>query len=169
MRQDKLEERKRQQLAALFGLEEHLPTEPTPTQQINQENKSREAEAVLEYYSSRQTFKPRPCKWCESVFAANRGNVAYCSDSCRQKALAEIGIIWDPSKDPRERWDLKIVLDDGQLMLPQISREPLIVPPPALLLADKILESQVETPETPETLSETSESEIQSTPIVYSL
>jgi len=172
LRQSKKEERNRNKLAELFGLQEHLPTEATPTQQIQTNNKSREAEAVLAYVDEPKKFKQRPCKNCESVFAADRGNVAYCSDDCRKHALAQIGIIWDPDKDPRERWDFKMVVNDSgdsQLVNANVSREPLTVPPPALVVADLALEVQKDKESVSDTSSDPVVSETQTYPIVYDL
>jgi hypothetical protein len=120
------EDKKRAKLAALFpGLEEHLPTEPTPDFVQEQQTTSREAEAVMAYVHRSHEFKRVACKWCEGVFAVDRANVAYCRDECRAKALAEIGIVWDPRKPQDERWDY---------------REPLTVRPQALVVADLAVE-----------------------------
>lgn len=173
MKEEKKRARAADKLAELFGLQEHLPTElPSPT--IISNNKSREAEAVLAYMDSHKRFAQRPCKWCESTFASDRGNVAYCSDLCRQKALAELGILWNPNKDPRERWDFKMVISDGVEVLTNenVSREPLTVPPPALVVADLALEAQKQDTvlkEVSDASSVLSESEPQSIPIVYNL
>lgn len=168
MRQDKKEERNRQKLAELFGLQEHVPAEPTQSYTIRQQNTSREAEAVLAYVDEPKKFTQRPCKWCESVFAADRGSVAYCSDDCRKHALAELGIVWDPNKDPRERWDFKLIISESKVVLSETSREPLTVPPPGLVVADLALEMKAQVEE-PDVSDDSPESEPQPTPIVYSL
>lgn len=142
------EDTKRAKLAALFGLEEHLPTTPTPDQAIEKATASREAEATLAYVSNQPRFKYKNCKECGEQFAVDRGNVAYCKDECRKVALERIGIIWDPKKDPRERWDFKVVIsnegDKIQTVLAEghKSREPLTVPPPALVVANLAIEQQ---------------------------
>lgn len=180
MKQSKKEERNRQKLAELFGMQEHLPTEPTPSQNIVADNKSREAEAVAAYLEKPKEFTKRTCKWseCGEIFAANRGNVAYCSDTCRQKFLASMGIIWDPTKDPRERWDYKVVMTDtGEMQLSEKTREPLTVPPPALVVADLALEFQAQqdiavgqdAPAVSDVPSAPVVFEIQSSPNVYTL
>lgn len=117
------EETKRAKLAAMFGLE--IPTEPSPDVKQEIQTTSRDAEAVMAYVHRPQEFKRVACKWCESVFAVDRANVAYCRDECRKKALAEIGIIWDPRKPQEERWDY---------------REPLTVRSEALVVADLAVE-----------------------------
>jgi len=66
-----------------------------------------------------------------------------------------VGIIWDNTKNPRERWDFKVVIrDDGPLTLIDPTgptREPLTVPPPALVVADLALEmSKAEVVDEPE-------------------
>lgn len=112
-------ETKKAKLAELLGIE--IPTEGKRTEQ---QTASREAEAVLAYYEDSSTFAEKMCKYCEQVFAVNRGCVAYCSDKCRTKALADIGIDWDSAKPVEERW----ALYQGSKQ----TAEPLTVPPSAL-------------------------------------
>jgi hypothetical protein len=146
------EDTKRQKLAELFGLQEFIPTEPTPDIKQEQETTSRDAEAVMAYVHKPDTFKRVACKWCESVFAVDRANVAYCRDECRKKALAEIGIVWDPRKPQEERWDY---------------REPLTVRSEALVVADLAVE--VLTQQEQEKADETQESAVSPTPTVFVL
>jgi len=135
------EDTKRAKLAALLGLEEHLPTEPTPDQAIEQQTASREAEATAAYIAQPQRFIRKKCKECEAEFASDRGNVAYCNDNCRKNWLARIGIIWDPKKPPSQRWDFVVVTNDnGETTSVGSTREPLTVPPPALVVADLAVE-----------------------------
>lgn len=159
MRADKKAERNRNRLAELFGLQEHLPTEPTPPPGELQLTASREAEAVIEYIKRPQTFKQVECGQCGGTFATDRGNVKYCSDRCRAKWLENIGIIWNPSKPQEERWDY---------------REPLIVPPPALVVADLAVEVAIQQEQETPTLPETApvvllESATSPAPIVFDL
>lgn len=93
------------------------------------EDQIREAQAVLTYFELRgEDFYEQTCKQCGKIYAYKwryRG-VAYCSLACIRDALADIGIIWNPSKLPHERWGRKI---------------PAIVPPEALeILKDLIPE-----------------------------
>lgn len=93
------DDKRRARLAALFGMA------PPTQEELNEAvDKSREAEAALAYYNEPSRFKEVTCKQCGLRFAVNRGSVAYCSDSCRRKMLADIGIEWDPNKTPEERW-----------------------------------------------------------------
>lgn len=147
------DDKKRARLAELFGIEEHLPTEPEPSVTEKQETTSREAEAVIAYVHRPHEFKRVACKWCESVFAVNRANVAYCRDECRIKYLASIGIKWDPSKPQEERWDYV---------------EPLTVPPQALVVADLAVEVLIQK-EQKRISDENVESESQTIPTVYNL
>lgn len=135
------EDKRRERLAALFGLEEHLPTEPTPDVVIEKQTTSREAEAVAAYIAHPQKFTRKKCKECNEDFASDRGNVAYCSDNCRKNFLASIGIVWDPKKPPSQRWDFVVVTNDkGDTASVGSTREPLTVPPPALVVADLAVE-----------------------------
>lgn len=137
------EETRRAKLAAMFGLEEHLPTEPTPDAKIEQQTASREAEAVAAYIAQPQRFTRKICKLesCQKEFASDRGNVAFCCDTCRKEWLAAIGIVWDPKKPPSERWDFKVVTDDnGTTTSVGSTREPLTVQSEALVVADLAVE-----------------------------
>ena len=129
MNEAKKQLRARKKLAELMGIEfkeeEHLAA-VTETAARKKENTSREAEAVLFYVSDRRKFLQKECRNCGGVFAVNRQNVNYCSDGCRKRALAKIGIVWDFSKNPEERWDFK---------------EPLVVPPQVLARLEDHLQS----------------------------
>lgn len=84
------------------------------------EDQVREAQAVIGYFESRgEDFYEQVCKHCGRTYAYKwryRG-VAYCSVGCMREVLAEIGIQWNPGKQPHERWGRTI---------------PAIVPPEAL-------------------------------------
>lgn len=115
------EETKRRKLAELLGLD--MPTAPTsPRAAIQRENRSREAEAVLEFVSYPTTFRMPSCTRCGNNFAVNRANVSYCSDKCRAEALADMGIKFDWDKDPASRW---YVVQHNSAT----TAEPLVVPP----------------------------------------
>ncbi len=78
-----------------------------------------EAEAVLFFLEKPARFMVKPCKReeCKEPFGTNYRGVAYCSDKCRIKELKRQGILWNPSKQPEERWG---------------GEPPLIIPPEAL-------------------------------------
>lgn len=127
------EHKKREKLAALLGLD--APTKASgPPRKVTQENRSREAEAVIQFVETPRAFAVVKCKNCKQEFLVNRANVALCSDSCRAKDLAKIGIEWDWSKNPSERWYVASVLS-------KITNEPLIVPPQALVALREVLTS----------------------------
>jgi hypothetical protein len=63
-----------------------------------------EAEALLQALEKPATHTIKMCKRCGEPFGTNYRGVAYCSDTCRAKALAQIGIRWDWKKSPEERW-----------------------------------------------------------------
>lgn len=134
------DEIKAQRLADLFGLV--VPEElkaPDPARTYENETRSREAEAVLAYVYNPHKFVQKECKFCGLIFAVSRANVNKCSDRCRIAELANMGITWDPSKSPEERWDFK---------------EPLVVPPQALMHLQPIVEKvQVQLAEELETVA----------------
>lgn len=95
---------------------------------ISSETVSSEAEAVLAYVANPRGFYTRLCKYDSERFVTNSKHSSYCSDRCRQRALADIGIEWDPTKPQRERWGgeppltlspaaLSALLDAGRLAL----------------------------------------------------
>lgn len=94
-----------------------------------------EAEGLLLFLEKPARFAFKPCKRCNEMFGTNYRSVAYCSDNCRKRSLAEIGIRWDPSKSPEERW----------------SGEPPIILPPSVV---KFLRSSFELPEPDQELLE---------------
>ncbi len=94
-----------------------------------QENRSREAEAVLAYASGMGGFIRRQCKECNRMFAHTRASIAYCSDTCRAAGLERIGIKWNWLKPANERW--------GKF-------EPLVVPPEALAILDELDSNKVQ-------------------------
>lgn len=81
------------------------------------------AEGILAYYADRKSFYEKDCKQCRRTFAADYKAVAYCSVRCRQVALREIGIDWDPHRSYESRF------------LPY--RPPLVVPPAAFDMLQK--------------------------------
>lgn len=125
------EHKKREKLAALLGLD--VPTKASgPPRQVAKESRSREAEAVIQFVETPRAFAIVKCKNCGDEFLVNRGNVSMCSDTCRARALAKIGIEWDWSKNPAERWYATSVLS-------QTTNEPLIVPPQAFVALREVL------------------------------
>lgn len=132
-------------LAALLGLEP--PTAPSSDPVIKHSNatRSREAEAVIDYIATPYRYRKETCRVCRREFAVDRSNVACCSDKCRADELAKIGIIWDWSKDPSERW----------ILTGKKTAEPLVVPPEVLPLAMEAARNQsagspkTQTPEPP--------------------
>lgn len=123
MRAEKKQERARNKLAELFGLE--APAKPTgPSAQRVKQDKSREAEAVVEFMGAPANFLARKCRRCQKPFMVNRGNVALCSDFCREKELADVGITWRWDRTPEQRW---YYVYDGD----KRSNEPLVIGPEA--------------------------------------
>jgi hypothetical protein len=68
----------------------------------------REGQSVLNYYSTVNStdWKDKQCKYCGKMFKYcwNSDAIAYCGIVCMKDALKQIGIDWDPSKAPAERW-----------------------------------------------------------------
>lgn len=101
--------------------------------------KSLEAEGILlTLMSDRLPVKAKACKYCGEIFATNYAYVGYCSDTCRAKALAEIGIHWNPHKSAEQHW--------GSEPLPK--QIPSVIGPEALknlvLLAEHYRELEIE-------------------------
>ncbi len=85
----------------------------------------REAEATLLYINRRgKGFLTKRCQRCDREFATEYYSVGYCGNPCRVRALADIGIVWDPYKPEYERWG---------------GTPPLVVPPIALSLAKQVI------------------------------
>ena len=117
------DEKKKERLAELFGLAlPEAPKPPTP----DDEAASRAADATLVYFQTPEFFREVDCKRCGHKFAVNMASVAYCSDDCRKHSLADIGIEWDPTKKPQERWGRHV---------------PLVVPPQALELVQEAMQT----------------------------
>jgi hypothetical protein len=107
-----------EKLAALLGIEP-----PKIPLAVSRSESSRQAEAAILYAEGIAGFIRKDCKNCGLKFAHTPGAVAFCSDSCRAQDLARIGIDWDWTKPPEERWTVK---------------EPLVVPPKAVHLIDEV-------------------------------
>lgn len=98
------------------------------------EDKLREAESVLIYFSTKgESFKEKTCKTCGGKFAYlwNVSSISNCSIECAKEALKQIGLTWDPSKDQARRWGPSV---------------PVVVPPQALLEVKRSLDSQEDPP-----------------------
>lgn len=93
-----------------------------------------QAEAVLLYLHNANHFVAKLCKYCEARFMTNYNSVAYCSDRCRAKALEKMGIKWDPTLSPEQRWAMQGA--DGTRLKVE---PPLVIPSeaiPAMLAAE---------------------------------
>lgn len=69
-----------------------------------QDDKSREAQAVHLFLEKPDAFISKECKNCTRLFLTTYKFVAYCSNRCLGKSLAEIGIDWNPYHTPEDRW-----------------------------------------------------------------
>jgi hypothetical protein len=150
---DKKEARRREQLAALFGMETP-PAQTGPTRRQRSQDASREAEAVINYfrhpnqwleYGRQRCDNPK----CNNVFMANRANVGSCSDACRAALCEELGLTWDWTKPPDQRWSVRSVRisPDGKKMEDtsgELTREPLVITGAALAAVDELERLQKE-------------------------
>lgn len=98
-------------LASKLGMNIDKLLEEVPLTEIGSEAVERralEAESVLYYIQSKgKGFQQKACKFCEGLFLHTYFNVAYCSDNCRANALAEHGIVWNPSRqNDSDRWNI---------------------------------------------------------------
>ncbi len=65
-----------------------------------------QAEGVLLHLQvANRTMEHKFCARCKEVFSTRYRSVAYCSDLCRQKAMEEIGIVWNPRNDSYQNMD----------------------------------------------------------------
>lgn len=97
----------------LYGITLEMPLETT-------DDLMREAQAVVNWFESRGAgFESETCRWCKLPFeySWNVKGVKYCSVRCMDHYLQSIGLKWNPSKPPEERWGKTI---------------PAVVPPAAL-------------------------------------
>lgn len=98
-----------------------------------------EAEAVLLYFRTKgKEFRKQKCPECNRTFAHKYyipTKNFMCSNECRRAFLKRIGIEWNPSKSPEERWGMSGA-SKGTI--------PLIVPPTAYeIVESKLQESHV--------------------------
>jgi ribosomal protein S27AE len=107
---------KQQRLAESLFAEYGIPIEVTMAgfaqEPESDEDKAIEAEAVLIYYQVKgKGFTKQECPECGEIFAYKYrtalGPGLKCSNVCRQKALEKLGIKWDPSKPPEQRWGMQ--------------------------------------------------------------
>lgn len=104
-----------------------IPTARTSAKPaVARDDRSREAEALISFVHSPQTFARITCRVCGHDFLVNRANVACCSDTCRAKELEALGVKWDWDKAPETRWYV-----NSQQNL-KATNEPLVVMPAAL-------------------------------------
>jgi len=115
-----------EELRHLLQVEEDLKKE----EKNDLDDKSREAESILALIRRQDLFTSKVCKYrgCNSVFASNYADVAYCSNRCRRLKLEEQGIIWDHKKPPAQRWGWRGIPEDFESV-------PLVVPAEALKAA----------------------------------
>lgn len=78
--------------------------------EMAKERTTLEAESVLFYVLTKgDGFSQKSCKICNRIFASTYYAVAFCSATCRYKALAEAGIAWNIyGKTDLERWGGRI-------------------------------------------------------------
>lgn len=134
-------------------LKEEIPKGALEQYQADED--SREAEAVLAFFRCPEYFHFSQCGQCSKPFLHTHGNIAYCSNRCRRKALEDDGILWDISKSPQERWRPKFVDDlrprekerpedfvKRQNRLQSYYPVPLVIPSEAVEMLSKMLISQ---------------------------
>jgi hypothetical protein len=78
--------------------------------EMAEERVTLEAESTIYYVSVRgKGFTDKICKQCDEPFTTTYRAVNYCSELCRYKSLAEIGIAWNVNgKTDLERWGGRI-------------------------------------------------------------
>jgi hypothetical protein len=120
MRPSKKAERDLQKIKDLLtrsGIKEEVIENAIDEPQIGQDAISRQGEAVLLFLEAPAKFTAKVCKRCQEPFGTNYRSVAYCTDTCRAKAITEqTGLKWNWMKPENERWG---------------GEPPLIIPPEA--------------------------------------
>jgi hypothetical protein len=91
-----------EKLAELLGitLEEVLASR----EQEERDDKVLEATSVQLFLEHPDAFIQKICKECGEHFLTTYTFVSDCSSACRAKALARIGITWNPMHNQVERW-----------------------------------------------------------------
>jgi hypothetical protein len=91
-----------EKLAELLGitLEDVLASR----EQEERDDKVLEAQAVMLFLEKPEAFIQKICKECGQHFLTTYSFVSDCSSPCRIKALARIGITWNPMHNQSERW-----------------------------------------------------------------
>jgi hypothetical protein len=93
-------------------------------------------EAVIAYILHPELFTKRECLNCKRTFKVSRRNVSCCGRKCREGYLATLGYLGPrqvlPKDDRDEKWVDRVYT----------GKEPLVVSPEALPIADAILSSQ---------------------------
>lgn len=108
-----------EQAAALLGIETEevkaLVTENVETY----EEKIKEVESVIDFFSTKREYHFEVCKGCGQAFTYSFRfqGVKHCSSNCANKTLKQLGLSWNPHKSPQERWGRTV---------------PAVVPPTAL-------------------------------------
>lgn len=117
-----------------------------------------EAEGLLLFLEQPSRFMVKVCKRteCQEPFGTNYRSVAYCSDNCRAKDLMKIGIRWDPTKSPEDRWR-----GEPPLILPPVVVKMLVQQLSALIEPDVVsalqkIEFSEQTPPPPDVQNSTS-------------
>lgn len=123
-KQRKLDEK----LAELLGLS--LEEVQSKRRAHLSDGRAREAEAIGMFLEKPEGFFKRKCKNCGELFLTTYKFVSDCSTECRIDSLEKIGIAWNPTHLPDERWKRT-----------QIPTE-YTVPPKALKILIEIAKSQ---------------------------
>lgn len=91
-------------LIDLLGFIKQPKTRIRHAQFERHENVRREAELVVKHLERGIVPELKECKWCKQKFAADYKYMAHCGDDCLRATLESMGLRWDPSKTPAERW-----------------------------------------------------------------
>lgn len=82
------------------------------------DDKVREATAVQLFLERPDAFIQKNCKVCGALFLTTYEYVGDCSTHCRKVALQKVGITWNPSRLPEERWR-RAMIPTGYQVPPQ--------------------------------------------------
>lgn len=102
MKESTRQRRHDEKLAELLGItyEDVLASR----EQEERDDKVLEGSAVLLFLEHPNAFIQKFCKECGEHFLTTYQFVSECSNACRAKNLARIGITWNPMHNQSERW-----------------------------------------------------------------
>lgn len=111
--------------AALVAQLQGVPVEEVkitlPVESVD--DRMAQVEAVIQYFETNgQYFTHINCRECGELFAYkwDRHAIAFCSVLCAHENLKRIGLTWNPSRGPAQRWGVTAPIVVPAAALPHI-------------------------------------------------